>query len=127
MMIFHTVNSPTFPWQFSSPYLGPPPSSQLSSALPLPSLFPFVRSVRVFRRHVEVRHSESPLVSLTLQHRSRVDVVMRFDPSDLRDFDGRLTRDASSNQFLRLTLRGARGTIYGTVSAQSTTFSTYLH
>ena len=34
--------------------------------------YSFVAGVRVWRRHVEVEHRESPLLGLSLQHRTRV-------------------------------------------------------
>ena len=36
------------------------------------TMYPFISGVRIWRRHVELRHGESPLLSLTLQHRSKV-------------------------------------------------------
>ena len=35
-------------------------------------VFPFIRDVRVWRRHTELTHRESPLLTLTLQHRTKV-------------------------------------------------------
>ena len=35
-------------------------------------VFPFISEARVWRRHAELTHRESPLLSLTLQHRSKV-------------------------------------------------------
>ena len=36
----------------------------------------FAAGVRIWRRHVEVEHGESPLLALSLQHRNRVGVVV---------------------------------------------------
>ena len=55
-------------------------------------LYPFLRSSRVWRRHVELEHSESPLLSLTLQHSNRVGVVVQYSASQLLDFTGLLYR-----------------------------------
>ena len=46
--------------------------------------FSFASEVRIWRRHVEVEHGESPLLSLTLQHRNRVGVVVQFSASQLQ-------------------------------------------
>ncbi len=40
---------------------------------------------------------------------------MRFDSSALSDFSGSLVVDDQSNQFVILKLKGAKGTLYGTV------------
>ena len=55
-------------------------------------LYPFLRGARVWRRHVELEHSESPLLSLTLQHSNRVGVVVQYSASQLLDFTGLLYR-----------------------------------
>ena len=39
---------------------------------------------------MEVEHGESPLLALTLQHRSRVGVVVQYSASRLEDFTGLL-------------------------------------
>ncbi len=54
--------------QFSTSFLG---EQQLKSARLVTAMFPFVDSVNVWRRHVEVTHRESPLMVLTLQHRNK--------------------------------------------------------
>ena len=46
--------------------------------------FSFASEVRIWRRHVEVEHGESPLLSLTLQHRNRVGVVVQYSASQLQ-------------------------------------------
>ncbi len=50
------------------------PSGRLNSeeagGRPVQELYPFVSGARVWRRHVELEHRESPLLSLSLQHRS---------------------------------------------------------
>ena len=77
--------------------------------------FRFVSKVRVWRRHVEVEHGESPLVAVTLQHRSRVGVVVQFSSSTLADFSGLLYQDSNSQLQLNLSLVEAAGTISGEV------------
>ena len=44
----------------------------------------FAAGVRIWRRHVEVEHRESPLLALTLQHRNRVGVVVQYSASALQ-------------------------------------------
>ena len=44
----------------------------------------FAAGVRIWRRHVEVEHGESPLLALTLQHRNRVGVVVQYSASALQ-------------------------------------------
>jgi hypothetical protein len=44
-------------------------NSEEAGGRPVQELFPFVSGVRVWRRHVELEHRESPLLSLSLQHR----------------------------------------------------------
>ena len=39
--------------------------------------FPFVSRVRTWRRHVELEHATSPVLALSLQHSSRVGVVVQ--------------------------------------------------
>ena len=64
--------------------------SRLEGGRLLHHLYPFVSGVRIWRRHVEVEHGESPLLALTLQHRSRVGVVVQYSASRLDDFTGLL-------------------------------------
>ena len=85
---------------------------------PLHHLYPFVAGVRVWRRHVEVEHRESPLLGLSLQHRSRVGVVVQYSASRLGDFTGVLEQREHSHTHLNLSLVGAAGTITGTVAGQ---------
>ena len=77
--------------------------------------YSFISDVRVWRRHVELEHGQSPLLSLTLQHRSRVGVVVQYSASSLSDFTGVLYQDAVSNHFLNLTLLEAAGSITGDI------------
>ena len=44
----------------------------------------FAAGVRIWRRHVEVEHGESPLLALSLQHRNRVGVVVQYSASQLQ-------------------------------------------
>ena len=78
--------------------------------------FTFVSGVRIWRRHIELEHGESPLLSLTLQHRSRVGVVVQYSASHLADFTGVLYQDTASHLHLNLTLIQASGTITGVIS-----------
>ena len=82
--------------------------------------------VRVGSRHVEVEHLESPLLSLTLQHRSRVGVVLQFSSSHLLDFTGILYLDSNSNLQLELSLVEAAGTISGVVRGLGRTSQSFL-
>ena len=50
--------------------------------------YPFISRVRIWRRHVELDHSQSPVVSLTLQHRTRVGVTVQQSPSHISSFTG---------------------------------------
>lgn len=84
-------------------------------------MFPFVQSVQVFRRHVEIMHSESPLLVLTMQHRSKVDVVMKYHEAKMSDFTGQLLVDRRSNQFLELVLNDVMGTLTGMVVGYNST------
>ena len=63
-----------------------------------------------------MEHNESPLLSLTLQHRSKVGVVIHHSKSKLEDFTGLLYQGPSSHLLLNLTLTQASGTIMGTIS-----------
>ena len=42
----------------------------------LTQVYPFIGGVRVWRRHVELTHRESPLLTLTLQHRTKVGYML---------------------------------------------------
>ena len=88
--------------------------------------FKFVSQVRVWRRHVEVEHGESPLVSVTLQHRSKVGVVVQFSGSHLQDFTGLLYQDTHSHLQLNLSLVEAAGTISGQVKGLGGTSQSLL-
>ena len=96
---------------------------RLEQGRPLQQIFPFISGVRIWRRHVELQHGESPLLSLTLQHRSRVGVVVQFSSSHLRDFTGVLYQDSHSHLHLNLSLVEAAGTLSGLITglAQSQT------
>ena len=79
-----------------------------------------VRLVRVWRRHAELLHRESPLLTLTLQHRTKVrmmmmvilvlimamttqvGVVVQYSSSQLTDFTGLLYQDSLSHRHLNL-------------------------
>ena len=78
--------------------------------------FPFLTDVHVWRRHVEMEHRESPLLALTLQHRSRVGVVVQYSSSSLSDFTGLLYQDSFSHLHLNLSLIQASGTINGIIT-----------
>ena len=78
--------------------------------------FPFLTDVHVWRRHVEMEHRESPLLALTLQHRSRVGVVVQYSSSSLSDFTGLLYQDSFSHLHLNLSLFEAAGTINGIIT-----------
>ena len=78
--------------------------------------FPFLTDIHVWRRHVEMEHKESPLLALTLQHRSKVGVVAQYSSSHLSDFTGLLYQDSFSHLHLNLSLFKASGTITGVIS-----------
>ncbi|CAB4064408.1 unnamed protein product [Lepeophtheirus salmonis] len=92
--------------EFSTPYIN---DNQLTNAQRIESMFPFIQSVQVWRRTVEIVHRESPLL---------VGVVMQYHESTLDNFEGYVLLDSHSNQFLCLNMSGARGSIRGTVSSQ---------
>ena len=46
--------------------------NQLEGARRIDDMFPFIKKTSIWRRHVEVTHRESPLLVMTMQHRSRV-------------------------------------------------------
>ena len=79
-------------------------------------VYTFLKRVRVWRRHVEMEHKDSPLLALTLQHRSKVGVVVQYSSSHLADFTGLLYQDRFSNLHLNLSLFQASGTITGVIS-----------
>ena len=60
---------PTF--QFTSHFLASS-THQLKSAQRVESIHPFIQIVKIWRRHVEITHRESPLLILTMQHQSKV-------------------------------------------------------
>ena len=88
--------------------------------------FRFVSAVRIWQRHVEVEHSESALVSLSLQHRSRVGVVVQFSSSHLQDFTGLLYQDSLSLLHLNLSLVEAGGTLTGEVTGLDQASQSFL-
>ena len=88
--------------------------------------FPFLVDVHVWRRHVEMEHKESPLLALTLQHRSRVGVVVQYSSSHLSDFTGILYQDSFSHLHLNLSLVQASGTINGIIIGAYSTQSIRL-
>ena len=71
--------------------------------------FPFLAGVRVWQRHVEMEHKESPLLSLTLQHRSEVGITVGQSSSSLKDFTGILYQDSLSHIYINLSLIEASG------------------
>ena len=86
---------------------------------PVQELFPFIKNLRVWRRHVEMEHRESPLLSLSLQHRSRVGVVVQSSTSHLANFSGFLYQDQFSHLHLNLSIVNATGTLSGLVSGET--------
>ena len=73
-----------------------------------------------------MEHGESPLVSVTLQHRSKVGVVVQFSGSHLQDFTGLLYQDTHSHLQLNLSLVEAAGTISGQVKGLGGTSQSLL-
>ena len=55
--------------QFPNRFVG---FGQLESARKVDDMYSFIKSVKIWRRHVEVTHRTSPLLLLTMQHRSEV-------------------------------------------------------
>merc|ERR1711942_289960 len=47
--------------------------------------YPFLADVHVWRRHVEMEHKESPLLAMTLQHRTKVGVTVQYSTSHLME------------------------------------------
>ena len=92
----------------------------------LTDVYPFIGDIRVWRRHVEMEHKESPLLALTLQHRSKVGVVVQYSSSHLSDFTGLLYQDSFSHLHLNLSLFQASGTITGVISGSRTSQSILL-
>ena len=45
---------------------------QLEGARKAEDMYPFIQSISVWRRHVEITHKESPLIVMTMQHRNKV-------------------------------------------------------
>ena len=76
---------------------------------------PFLSSLSVHERHVEMFYRDSPLLSLSLQHKTAVDLVMQYHGSQVRDFTGLLYQDKASHLHLNLTLFEASGTLSGSV------------
>ena len=46
--------------------------NQLEAARKVEEMYPWTKRISVWRRHVELTHRESPLLVMTMQHRSRV-------------------------------------------------------
>ena len=88
--------------------------------------FPFISDIHVWRRHVEMEHKESPLLGLTIQHRSKVEVVVQYSSSHLSDFTGLLYQDSFSHLHLNLSLFKASGTITGVISGARSSQSIQL-
>ena len=63
-----------------------------------------------------MEHKESPLLALTVQHRSKVGVVVQYSMSHLSDFTGLLYQDSFSHTHLNLSLIQASGTIDGVIT-----------
>eukprot|EP00093_Oithona_nana_P014457 14457.XXX_467503_458791_1 [CDS] Oithona nana genome sequencing. len=95
--------------------------NQLDGGRRVEIMYPFIQSTSVWRRHVEVTHRESPLLVMTMQHRTKVDVVMQYHESALADFSGLLQIDMHSNAFLNLTLKEVMGSIHGTLTSNNFT------
>ena len=89
--------------------------------------FPFISAINVWHRHIEMKHKESPFLALTIQHRSRVGVVVQFSNSHLSDFTGLLFQDSFSHLHLNLSLVQASGTINGEIFGNNSTQSIQLY
>lgn len=65
-------------------------SNQLEGARRIEDMYSFIKKVSIRQRHVEVTHRESPLLVMTMQHRSRV-LFLFFSslPSLILDILGR--------------------------------------
>jgi len=111
----HNLNT----FQFTSQLLASS-DTQLKSARRVADIYPFIKKLKIWRRHVEVSHKESPLLALTMQHQSKVDVTMRFEESALEDFRGQLVVDTNSNIMLNLTLFNGKGSLNGQVHGFNT-------
>ena len=46
--------------------------NQLEGSRRAEVMYPFIKSTAVWRRQVEITHRESPLIVMTMQHRSKV-------------------------------------------------------
>ena len=57
--------------------------------------------------------SQSPVLAITLQHRSKVSVTVQESPSSIKNFTAILYQDVSSHFHLNLTLMGGAGTVTG--------------
>ena len=65
--------------------------------------FPFISGVRVWQRFVELEHSQSPVLSVTLQHRTRVTVRVQQSQSNINNFTAILYQVSSATQSPSLT------------------------
>jgi len=77
--------------------------------------FPFISRVHTWHRHVEVDHSQSPVLSLTLQHSSKVGVTVTQSPSHVHSFTGVLYQDIASHYYLNLTIIRGVGVVSGAI------------
>jgi len=77
--------------------------------------FPFISQVHTWHRHVEVDHSQSPVLSLTLQHSSKVGVTVTQSPSHVQSFTGVLYQDRASHYYLNLTITRGVGVVTGAI------------
>ena len=59
--------------------------------------FPFISLVRVWERFVEVEHSQSPVLAVTLQHRTRVTVTVQQSQSNINNFTAILYQVSQSH------------------------------
>ena len=85
--------------------------------------YPFLSDIHVWQRHVEMKHKESPLLGLTLQHRSKVGVTVQYSTSHLAEFSGVLYQDRSSHTHLNLSLYNSAGTITGLITGTTSSQS----
>ena len=58
-------------FQFTNRFLAPA-INQLAAARRVQDVYPFIKGLKAWRRHVEITHRESPLLVLTMQHKSKV-------------------------------------------------------
>ena len=89
--------------------------------------FPFISDVHVWQRHLEMDHKESPLLALTLQHRSKFGVVVQYSGSHLSDFTGLLYQFSFSHTYFNLSQIRASGTINGIIKGAHASQSIRLH